>query len=60
MKLSGKISDRIRAGEIPPDALGAKRPPADDRPSADAVRNGRGQALGDASRSDRRAATHDE
>lgn len=59
-ELKGKISDRIRSGEIPADALPSKRPPTDDRPSADAVKRGKGRSLGNANRSDRSAATHDE
>lgn len=45
-KLSGKISDRIRSGKIPPEALTGKRPPTDDRPHPSAVRHGSGRALG--------------
>ena len=60
MKLSGKISDRIRRGEIPDDALTGKRLPVDDRPKPESIRNGRGTALGDPTRSDRSAQTHDE
>jgi hypothetical protein len=58
-ELSGKISDRIRSGEIPADALPSKRPPADDRPSDEAVRGARGRSLGNPARSDRTAETHD-
>jgi hypothetical protein len=45
--LSGKISDRIRGGELPRDVqVTGPRPEADDRPSAAAVRRGSGQGLG--------------
>jgi hypothetical protein len=39
--LSGKTSDRIRSGEIPPDAVGG-RIETNDTPSADAVRHAEG------------------
>lgn len=45
-ELSGKISDRIRSGEIPADPL-APRFEADDRPKASSVRHGEGHGLGD-------------
>lgn len=47
MKLSGKISDRIRDGKLPADVqVTGPRPEADDRPSAAAVRSASGQGLG--------------
>ena len=46
IKLRGRISNRIRDGRIPADALPAKRPETDDRPSPDAIRHGSGRALG--------------
>lgn len=58
--LDGKISDRIRSGEIPEESLNAKRIPVDNSPSDAAVKGGKGQALGDPARSDRHAATHEE
>lgn len=51
-KLSGKISDRIRSGEIPPEALTNRRLPTDDRPHPSAVRHGSGHALGAGHRRD--------
>jgi hypothetical protein len=46
MKLSGKISDKIRKG-LPADVqVTGPRVEADDRPSASAIRNGSGQGLG--------------
>lgn len=57
-ELSGKISDRIRRGEIDADPL-AKLPPKDDSPSADSIRHGKGRSLGKPERSDRSAGTHD-
>jgi hypothetical protein len=45
--LSGKISDMIRGGKLPGDVhVTGARPEADDRPSARAVRDARGQGLG--------------
>ena len=47
--LKGKISDKIRGadGGIPADVhVVGPRPEADDRPSPEAVRNGKGHALG--------------
>jgi hypothetical protein len=44
-KLSGKISDRIRRGEIDADPL-AERAPVDDRPQPETLRHGSGHGLG--------------
>lgn len=45
--LNGKISDMIRGGKLPKDVqVTGPRVEADDRPSTRAVRNGRGQGLG--------------
>lgn len=43
-KLSGKTSDRIRAGEIPADSIHPERRQPDPKPSA--VRHAKGQGLG--------------
>ncbi len=49
--LRGITSDRIRSGDIPPEAVSNKRIPADDRPDPKIVRTGSGHALGKAGRS---------
>jgi len=46
MKLRGIISDRIRSGDIPADAVSNKRIPTADPPSASSVRHGSGRGLG--------------
>jgi len=59
--LRGIISDRIRSGEIPRDAVFPnKRPSTDDVPSAKAIRSARGQGLGNPARSDRSAKTRED
>jgi hypothetical protein len=45
-ELSGKISDRIRSGEIPADYLPKGRTAQEPPPSTDAVLNARGHGLG--------------
>jgi hypothetical protein len=45
MKLNGKISDRIRDGRIPNDAINYERG-GEDFPSDDAIRSAKGQGLG--------------
>lgn len=46
-KLGGKISDKIRSGELPDDVqVTGPRVEADDRPSVKAVRNAEGHGLG--------------
>jgi hypothetical protein len=45
--LSGKISDRIRGGDLPKNVqVTGPRADADDRPSAKAVRSAKGHGLG--------------
>lgn len=44
--LKGKISDRMRSGELPPDIL-HKRPETNETPSPEAVRAAKGQGLGE-------------
>lgn len=51
-KLSGIISDRIRSGSVPAEAIWAGRLESDDRPSPDAVRHGSGRPLGAGHRRD--------
>lgn len=59
-KLSGDISDRIRDGEIDPETLTSKRLPTDNSPSAAAIKAGKGTSLGDITRSDPSAQTHED
>lgn len=63
MELSGKISDRIRSGDIPADSISSKRPPFYDPPKADSIRHGSGQGLGQGAtraRAGEGAQTHDD
>lgn len=59
-KLTGEISSRIRSGEIPEEALNAKRIPVDNSPDPKLVKGAHGEGLGDTTRSDPSAATRDE
>jgi hypothetical protein len=61
MELSGKISDRIRRGEIDADPL-APRTYVDDRPRPESLRQAEGHGLGTGAtraRSGEGAQTHD-
>lgn len=52
--LSGKISDRIESGEIPPEAVANNRVSSSDQaPPASAVRHAEGHGLGRGATSDR-------
>lgn len=59
-KLFGKTSDRIRRGEIDESAVFPAKRPGAMPPSADSIRTGSGQALGDASRSHPSARTSED
>lgn len=45
-KLSGKISDRIRGGDLPKDVVVTKTERQEPPPSSKAVRSAKGQSLG--------------
>jgi hypothetical protein len=52
-ELDGKTSDRIRSGEIPPEAIAKGRDAGQPEPPADAVRNAEGHGLGNGATSGR-------
>lgn len=60
VEMSGRISDRIRSKEIPDDSLSSKRLPVDNSPSTEAIQAAHGEGLGDTTRSDPSAGTHEE
>ncbi len=52
MALRGKISDRIRSGEIPLDTVMVDRPDLQPEPKADSVKHAGGRGLGNGANRD--------